>query len=58
MSKEVKVKKGQLIDEDILLFHEGKNYKAYKFMGAHVTSENRKKGVRFTTWAPKQLRFM
>lgn len=52
MSKEVKVRNGQFIDKDILAFHEGKNYWAYKFMGAHITSENRKKGVRFTTWAP------
>ena len=52
MSKEVKVRNGQFIDKDILSFHEGNNYWAYKFMGAHITSENRKKGVRFTTWAP------
>ena len=55
MSKEVtiKLKNGQLIEEDILLFHEGRNYKSYKFMGAHLTSENRRRGVRFTTWAPR-----
>lgn len=40
-------------EEDLYLFHEGKNYNAYKFMGAHFTSENRKRGVRFTVWAPK-----
>ena len=52
MVKEMKTKVGQLVEDDILLFHDGKSYNAYKFMGAHVTSENRKKGVRFTTWAP------
>lgn len=40
-------------EEDLYLFHEGKNYNAYKFMGAHFTSENRKRGVRFTVWAPR-----
>ena len=34
------------------LFHEGKNYKSYQFMGAHLCTENNVKGVRFTTWAP------
>lgn len=47
-----KVKNGQLLDEDLQLFHEGKNYNSYRFMGAHCVSEKRKKGVRFTTWAP------
>ncbi|MGG5460088.1 1,4-alpha-glucan branching protein GlgB [Clostridium sp. B9] len=40
-------------DDDLYLFHEGKNYKAYRFMGAHFTSEKRKRGVRFTLWAPR-----
>ncbi|WP_051373021.1 1,4-alpha-glucan branching protein GlgB [Clostridium sp. Ade.TY] len=35
------------------LFFEGKQKEAYKFMGAHFVTENRKKGVRFTTWAPR-----
>ena len=48
-----KVKNGQLLQEDIQLFHEGKNYASYRFMGAHIISENRKRGVRFTTWAPR-----
>lgn len=34
------------------LFYEGKSIYAYNFMGAHTASEKRKKGVRFTTWAP------
>ncbi|MCX0380683.1 1,4-alpha-glucan branching protein GlgB [Clostridium perfringens] len=40
-------------EEDLYLFHEGRNYNAYNFMGAHFTSENRKRGVRFTVWAPR-----
>ena len=43
-------------DESLLsfdLFLEGKEHSAYKFMGAHFVTENRKRGVRFTTWAPK-----
>lgn len=42
-------------DENLLsfdLFLEGKEHSAYKFMGAHFVTENRKRGVRFTTWAP------
>ncbi|XZL76477.1 1,4-alpha-glucan branching protein GlgB [Clostridium perfringens] len=40
-------------EDDLYLFHEGRNYNAYNFMGAHFTSENRKRGVRFTLWAPR-----
>ena len=42
-----------LTDYDIYLFHEGKHYECYKFMGAHYKKEGRRNGVRFTTWAPK-----
>ena len=43
-------------DESLLsfdLFLEGKEHSACKFMGAHFVTENRKRGVRFTTWAPR-----
>lgn len=43
-------------DENLLnfdLFLDGKEHLAYKFMGAHFVTENRKRGVRFTTWAPR-----
>lgn len=43
-------KDGSLLSFD--LFLEGKEHSAYKFMGAHFVTENRKRGVRFTTWAP------
>lgn len=42
----------ELFNRDIELFHEGKNFECYSFMGAHLVSENRRRGVRFTTWAP------
>ena len=58
--KNIKVKKEKIKDVvnkiatefDTYLFHEGHHYECYKFMGAHTTTENRKKGARFTTWAP------
>ncbi|MEN8435770.1 1,4-alpha-glucan branching protein GlgB [Clostridium septicum] len=50
--KKVVVKKGEIYEEDNYLFHEGKNYNSYRFMGAHCIVENRKRGIRFTTWAP------
>lgn len=60
--KEVKVSKesSKVIDMDEFgldnfakyLFHEGKNYRSYQLMGAHICTENNVKGVRFTTWAP------
>lgn len=40
-------------DLDIYLFHEGKHFNSYDFMGAVVRSENGRRGVRFTVWAPK-----
>ncbi|MGG7060226.1 1,4-alpha-glucan branching protein GlgB [Clostridium tertium] len=48
-----KYKQEQFINRDIELFHKGKNFESYSFMGAHCISENRRRGVRFTTWAPK-----
>lgn len=41
-----------MTEYDEYLFHEGKHYECYKFMGSHIRIENRKRGVRFTTWAP------
>lgn len=38
---------------NIELFHDGKNFVSYKFMGSHLKSENKKRGARFITWAPK-----
>ncbi len=38
------------------LFHQGTNYTAYDFMGAHFDVKNGKKGVTFRTWAPNAER--
>jgi len=45
-------------DVDLYLFHEGKHLNAYKFMGAHVRTEDGVEGVRFTTWAPNASRIV
>ncbi len=37
----------------IFLFHQGTNYSAYDFMGAHFAEKDGVKGVYFRTWAPK-----
>lgn len=34
------------------LFHEGTNYRAYEFFGAHFTERGQEKGVLFRVWAP------
>lgn len=41
------------VSMDLDLFLNGKEYSAYNFMGSHFVIENRRKGVRFTTWAPR-----
>ncbi len=38
--------------EDLYLFHEGSNFRSYQLLGAHVLTENGKRGVRFAVWAP------
>ena len=49
---EEKVGKYEISDFDEFLFHEGRHYQSYKFMGAHVVKINGKSGVAFNTWAP------
>jgi 1,4-alpha-glucan branching enzyme len=44
-------KVSQLRDEDVYLFHEGRNFRSYQLMGAHVAREQDQSGVRFTLWA-------
>lgn len=39
-------------DYDRYLFHQGRHYESYEFLGSHITEENGTKGVRFTVWAP------
>ena len=38
--------------DEVYLYHEGKNYKAYEFLGAHKLSNNGREYVRFAVWAP------
>lgn len=47
--------KSQITDLNTYLFHEGKNYTSYAFMGSHQVTEKRKRGIRFTTWAPNAI---
>lgn len=42
----------RMIDNQVYLFHEGTNYQSYLLLGAHVTTEDDTKGVRFCAWAP------
>jgi 1,4-alpha-glucan branching enzyme len=37
---------------DVHLFHEGTNYRSYKFFGAHQTTYMTMDAVRFVVWAP------
>lgn len=42
----------QLSDFDMHLFHEGKHWHAYRFLGTHVHEVNGIAGVLFAVWAP------
>ena len=37
----------------LYLFHQGTNYNAYDYMGAHLVCVGTQSGVVFRTWAPK-----
>ncbi len=47
-----KKSKCEINEYNIEMFHSGNHFECYKFMGAHLITEERKRGVRFTTWAP------
>ena len=40
-------------DLPLYLFHQGTNYRAYEYLGAHFAVYRKKKGVWFRTWAPR-----
>jgi len=42
-------------DFDLYLFGQGKNYRIYEKMGAHVRTVNGITGVHFAVWAPNAL---
>ncbi len=37
------------------LFHQGTNYKAYEYLGAHFVKRGKKEGVVFRVWAPSAV---
>ena len=51
-TKSSRINYGRIDEENVKLFHDGKNFEAYKMLGSHVVKENNVRGVRFTTWAP------
>ncbi|MDO5724817.1 MAG: 1,4-alpha-glucan branching protein GlgB [Tissierellia bacterium] len=51
--QEVKIKYVDNLDHDAYLFHEGTNYMAYKFLGAHPYKTRGFNGARFALWAPR-----
>ena len=38
--------------DDLYLFNEGRNYRAYNQLGAHLASFNGERGTSFSVWAP------
>ncbi len=53
MSNTNKVAKVQESNFPLFLFHQGTNFKAYEYLGAHFVTEGGIDGVIFRTWAPK-----
>ena len=43
---------GLLTEQDLYLFNEGRNYRTYEKLGAHLTSQNGETGTSFSVWAP------
>ena len=43
---------GLLSDQDVYLFNEGRQYRAYNSLGAHLTKVGGVSGVSFSVWAP------
>jgi 1,4-alpha-glucan branching enzyme len=46
------MEKSLLSDEDLFLFNEGRHYRLYRKMGAHLGTQGRAKGAFFAVWAP------
>ena len=42
-------------DMPLHLFHQGENFEAYRFFGAHKTTLNGKRGYIFRVWAPRAV---
>ncbi len=43
---------GLLTEQDLYLFNEGRNYRTYEKLGAHLVSQNGEPGTSFSVWAP------
>ncbi len=41
-----------LTEQDLYLFNQGRHYRAYQKLGAHLTSVNGEPGASFSVWAP------
>ena len=41
-----------MTEQDLYLFNEGRNYRAYEKMGSHLTSVGETQGTSFSVWAP------
>ena len=41
-----------LTEQDLYLFNQGRHYRAYQKLGAHLTSANGEAGASFSVWAP------
>ncbi len=52
MKKNTPIKKLNNQNLPLYLFHQGTNYNAYDFLGAHFSAQNGKQGVVFRVWAP------
>ncbi|HXY03852.1 MAG TPA: 1,4-alpha-glucan branching protein GlgB [Terriglobales bacterium] len=44
-----------LSEQDIYLFNEGRNYRAYNKLGAHLTNAGDQEGTCFSVWAPNAM---
>ena len=41
-----------LTEQDLYLFNEGRNYRTYEKLGAHLTTQDGQSGTSFSVWAP------
>ena len=51
-SSEVVLGMGLLTEQDLYLFNQGRNYRAYEKLGSHLTSVEGQSGANFSVWAP------
>ncbi|MEX2530718.1 MAG: 1,4-alpha-glucan branching protein GlgB [Gemmatimonadota bacterium] len=46
------VREGRLTAEDLYLFNEGRHFRLYRTLGAHLSGGREERGVDFAVWAP------